>query len=74
MEATGYYCRICLAKDENYEFILMTGRNEHLKIKFEKCFGIFVSKLWKKKHPVLTASLISVRFSADSFALSSLRR
>lgn len=69
MEATGYYCRMCLAKDENYEFILMTGNNEHLKIKFEQCFGIFVSKIKKKTS---STDLFLVRSSDDSIDLSSL--
>lgn len=48
MVSIAYHCRMCLAKDvEDFEFIPMTGRNTHLKIKFEKCFGIFVSKTLK---------------------------
>ena len=54
MEAPTYYCRMCLAKDYKFEFIPMTGMNTHLKIKFEKSFGIIVSNFDKyKKHPEL---------------------
>lgn len=72
MEVIAYYCRMCKAKDENFEFIPVTGRNTHLKIKFEKCFGIIVRNLMKIKTSSNNLHLISARSNDESLDLSSL--